>query len=84
MKLEFVLYSTDSCHLCDLAKALIVEHAQNLPIQIMEQDIAFDEALVSSYGDKIPVLKSEQSQQELCWPFDSTKLISWLKKELEK
>lgn len=84
MTLEFVLYSTDSCHLCELAKALIVEHAHNLPIQVIEQDIAFDETLVSLYGNKIPVLKSEQSQQELCWPFDENKLLDWLEKELNK
>ncbi|WP_199479253.1 glutaredoxin family protein [Vibrio harveyi] len=68
------LYSTEGCHLCEMAFDLVSQ------IGIAEQthivDIAFDDALFSRYGVTIPVLKYQDS--ELNWPFDFEKLTHWL------
>ncbi|BBB29232.1 conserved hypothetical protein [Neptunomonas japonica JAMM 1380] len=37
-------------------------------------DIAYDDALLESYGERIPVLKNEGTQAELSWPFDAEQL----------
>ncbi|MFZ3467051.1 glutaredoxin family protein [Vibrio harveyi] len=68
------LYSTEGCHLCEMAFDLVSQ------IGLAEQthivDIAFDDALFSHYGVTIPVLKYQDS--ELNWPFDLEKLKHWL------
>ena len=68
------LYSTEGCHLCEMAFDLVSQ------IGLAEQthivDIAFDDALFSRYGVTIPVLKYQDS--ELNWPFDLEQLIHWL------
>lgn len=82
MKLKLVLYSTDCCHLCDIAKELLINNAQHLPVEIAEQDIAFSDELMSKYGTIIPVLKNEANKDELCWPFNEQKLTFWLNSQL--
>lgn len=82
MRLKLVLYSTDCCHLCDIAKELLINTAQHLPVEIAEQDIAFSEELLGTYGLKIPVLENEITKEQLCWPFDEQKLVSWLSSQL--
>ncbi|MET2849538.1 glutaredoxin family protein [Vibrio owensii] len=68
------LYSTEGCHLCEMAFDLVVQ------IGLAEQthivDIAFDDVLFSRYGVTIPVLKYQDS--ELNWPFDLEQLTHWL------
>jgi len=59
------LLSTDGCHLCDDAKALLEEFSISYELV----DIIEDEALVAHYGDKIPVLMAEGAEQALFWPF---------------
>lgn len=68
------LYSTEGCHLCEMAFDLVGQ------IGLAEQthivDIAFDDILFSRYGVTIPVLKYQDS--ELNWPFDLEQLTHWL------
>ncbi|NVD06637.1 glutaredoxin family protein [Vibrio sp. JPW-9-11-11] len=68
------LYSTEGCHLCEMALAL----TQQLHIldQVEIIDIAFDDELLSRYGVTIPVLRYQGN--ELNWPFDLEQLQVWL------
>lgn len=68
-----VLYSTEGCHLCEQALAMLT----SLRVEVNVQDIAFDEQLFSRYGVTIPVLRYDEN--ELFWPFDNEILIIWLK-----
>ena len=68
------LYSTEGCHLCEMAFALTQQ--LNISTQIELVDIAFDDELFSRYGVTIPVLNYQG--KELNWPFDLEQLQVWL------
>ncbi len=70
-----ILYSTEGCHLCEMAFALLGQ--VGLTEQTDVVDIAFDDELFSRYGVTIPVLAYQQ--HELFWPFDLQQLQQWLK-----
>ncbi|CAM3067384.1 glutaredoxin family protein [Vibrio mytili] len=69
-----ILYSTEGCHLCEMAFALVENVGLAKQTDIV--DIAFDNDLFSRYGVTIPVLKYQES--ELNWPFDLEQLTNWL------
>ncbi|MBO0211899.1 glutaredoxin family protein [Vibrio sp. Vb2880] len=68
------LYSTEGCHLCEMAYDLLKQVQLTQQVNIV--DIAFDDALFSRYGVTIPVLSYQNS--ELNWPFDINELTQWL------
>ncbi|WP_428772504.1 glutaredoxin family protein [Vibrio sp.] len=68
------LYSTEGCHLCEMAQALL--QSANVEQQIEVVDIAFDDELFERYGVTIPVLNFQGA--ELNWPFDLQQLQQWL------
>lgn len=70
-----ILYSTEGCHLCEMAQQLIEQARIDGPVRSV--DIAFDDSLFSRYGVTIPVLRFQDS--ELGWPFDFQELLQWLK-----
>ncbi|YCO05161.1 glutaredoxin family protein [Vibrio sp. VNB-15] len=70
----FTLYSTEGCHLCEMAYDLMGQAGLAEHTNIV--DIAFDDELFSRYGVTIPVLKYQNS--ELNWPFDLEQLKNWL------
>ncbi len=76
------LYSTEGCHLCEMAFELTEQ--LNISQQVQVVDIAFDDELFSRYGVTIPVLKYESSDgdisAELNWPFGLLELNDWLRK----
>lgn len=76
------LYSTEECHLCEMAFQLTEQ--LNISHHVNVIDIAFDDELFSRYGVTIPVLKFESSDlsqsSELNWPFGLLELNDWLKK----
>jgi len=76
------LYSTEGCHLCEMAFQLTEQ--LNISHHVNAVDIAFDDELFSRYGVTIPVLKFESSDgsqsSELNWPFGLLELNDWLKK----
>ncbi|GGA92207.1 MULTISPECIES: glutaredoxin family protein [Agarivorans] len=74
--MTWILYSTDGCHLCEDAKALILANP-NIT-ELHEQDIIEDDALVDEYRYSIPVLCHEPSQQRLNWPFDASQLKQFI------
>lgn len=73
------LFSTDSCHLCELAQAVLLDvSAQCQDLEVYLEDIGESEEAVERYGLRIPVLRHDDSGQELDWPFDTTGCLSWL------
>lgn len=62
------LLGTPGCHLCDLAEALLQQVAAARPVHWQYEDIALDEALITRWGERIPVLLDNQGGV-LCWPF---------------
>ncbi len=64
--LKLFLYGTTFCHLCEQAGALI----QAVGVEAEHIDIAEDDALLEKYGVRIPVVKREDTGEELGWPFD--------------
>ncbi len=63
-----VLLGTRGCHLCDQAEALLRQASAARSLHWEYRDIALDEALVSRYGERIPVLLLPDGR-ELGWPF---------------
>jgi len=68
------LYSTEGCHLCEMALTLLQQAQLEHKVEIV--DIAFDDDLFSRYGVTIPVVSYQGS--ELNWPFDFEELTQWL------
>ncbi len=71
-----ILYSTEGCHLCEEAYALLTQIGVSDNVNIV--DIAFNDTLFSRYGVTIPVLKIEHIDDTLNWPFDLVSLKKWL------
>ncbi len=75
-----VLYSTLGCHLCDEAIAIIhplLKQDETCTVV----DIAEEDALVESYGTRIPVVKHERSGGEIGWPFTADEFVVWLEQQ---
>lgn len=66
----FVLYSTEHCHLCELAEQVLVHTLDANKHQVEVEDIANSDLLLARYGIRIPVLVDLHSKAELQWPFD--------------
>ncbi|WP_193249998.1 glutaredoxin family protein [Vibrio navarrensis] len=69
-----ILYSTQGCHLCEMALELANQAGIGDKLEIV--DIAFDDGLFSRYGVTIPVLHYQGA--EINWPFDLKELTQWL------
>ncbi len=72
------LYSTLGCHLCELAKEIVIPLLDPDSIQLEEIEISESDELVERYGVRIPVLKSPNHPDELGWPFDSVQAAEFL------
>lgn len=64
--MKLVLYGTTYCHLCEQAEAIL----QVVGVEAEHIDIAEDDALLETYGTRIPVVGREDTGAELGWPFD--------------
>jgi hypothetical protein len=71
-----ILYFQEDCHLCDEAEGLM--HTLGLAESYQKVDIETDLELLKQYGIHVPVLKREDTQQELFWPFDQADLDTFL------
>lgn len=76
--MALVLLSTQACHLCEQAQALLMHFQNMLKTDLFLEDIAESEAQVERYGLRIPVLLHEESGDELDWPFDLEQAQQWL------
>ncbi len=70
---QVILYSTDGCHLCELAQAQL--DSNNTHYKIV--DIIDDVDLVNRYGTRIPVVLNKDNK-ELGWPFELNELQQFL------
>lgn len=75
MQPGLILYSTWGCHLCEQAEQLLLD--AGLAGQFQLVDIVDDESAFARYRLMIPVLCL--GDKELCWPFDTDRLTTWLK-----
>ncbi len=73
---ELILYYQPECHLCDEAEAVL--HAAGLAETYLKVDIETDLELLKRYGISVPVLKRDDNQKELFWPFDQLGLKAFL------
>jgi predicted DCC family thiol-disulfide oxidoreductase YuxK len=73
---QLILYYTSDCHLCDEAEGLL--HAAGLGESYQKVEIVDDPDLLETYGVHIPVLKRNDNQRELFWPFDALALAEFV------
>ncbi len=76
---RLILYYQPDCHLCDEAESLM--QMAGLGESYEKVDIETDLELLKSYGIHVPVLKREDNNEELFWPFDQTGLVVFLGSE---
>ena len=74
--LTVIFYTTDDCHLCEEAAALLKKLSSLRQINIEPIDISASESLIHLYGIRIPVVKNMQSGKELGWPFEMSDLLN--------
>ncbi len=75
-----ILYGTDYCHLCDQAEALLRELAVE-QYRLEKIDISEDDQLMERYALRIPVVRLENKERDLGWPFDYLSLLQYLHDE---
>jgi hypothetical protein len=72
--MELILYSTDNCSLCDEALELIFSMPELAGHSVRVVDVALDEQLLDTFGERLPVLEfqtGDSAERLLDWPFDS-------------
>lgn len=55
--MRVVLYSRPGCHLCELARDVLLAEREITPFAFEEIDIDADDDLVRDYGIRIPVVE---------------------------
>jgi glutaredoxin-like protein DUF836 len=73
--MRLILYQRDDCHLCDLALDVL---AQARVPDFTSVFIDDDADLEARYGELVPVLRDQESERELNWPFDAQAVAGWL------
>ncbi|MBU6199768.1 MAG: glutaredoxin family protein [Xanthomonadaceae bacterium] len=73
--MRLTLYQRDDCRLCDLA---LDELARARAPEFASVFIDGDAALEARYGERVPILREDESGRELGWPFDAQALRAWL------
>ena len=71
---QIIIYTTAGCHLCDIAKELLVKANDKISFNIIDMEISNDDSLISLYGKTIPVIEFEKGKQ-LNWPFKLKDII---------
>lgn len=66
--IALTLYGTEGCHLCEQATEQLKLLVHSMPIVWEACDIALDGALMSQFGDAIPVLQFPDNTV-LRWPY---------------
>jgi hypothetical protein len=73
--MHLVLYQRDDCHLCDLALDVLAQaHVPDFTSVFIDDDAD----LKARYGERVPVLRDQESARELNWPFDAQAVAGWL------
>lgn len=72
------LYTTEGCHLCELALSLIAQVNLSAALTVDEIEIGDDESLSERYGIRIPVLAFDNGI-ELNWPFTAEQILETMR-----
>jgi hypothetical protein len=71
---RYILYQRDDCHLCEQAIDLLARARMPEPESVFIDD---DPGLEARYGQRVPVLRRADADDELDWPFDLAALRAW-------
>lgn len=81
---QLILFTTDGCHLCEQAIGMFFYAKQQQliddDVELKMEDIVNDTSLTQRYGERIPVIRSLSTEQELGWPFELDDMVTWIKK----
>jgi len=72
-----VLYTREACHLCEDARAVVVQVCEGTGARWREVDIDSAPALRDKYGEYVPVLEVDGVQQGF-WRVDGARLARLL------
>ena len=75
---ELKFFTTQGCHLCEQAEEILLALQKECTFELEVIDIAADKELVERYGLSIPVLLNAAAGEELYWPFNADKIVSFL------
>jgi len=78
MNVLFHLYSSEGCHLCEQAIAIIgnvIPDHQISIVDIIDANIEGEQDLVELYGVHIPVLERLSDNTKLFWPFEQSQVV---------
>lgn len=73
--MRLTLYQRDDCRLCDLALDVL---AQARVPDFSSVFIDVDAKLEVRYGERVPVLREDESGRELNWPFDADAVMRFI------
>jgi hypothetical protein len=73
--MHLTLYQRDDCHLCDLALEVLAQARAPAFDSVFVED---DAQLEQRYGERVPVLREEESGAEIGWPFDAQAIAGFL------
>lgn len=77
---NILLYTTEACHLCELALEQMEQSRNYENCSITEIDIASDVELLRQFATKVPLVSVSGSNNYLFWPFDHYQFTQWLEK----
>ncbi|MBR9912663.1 MAG: glutaredoxin family protein [Gammaproteobacteria bacterium] len=72
------LYTTLGCHLCEQAKTVMWPVLEHYGYRLQEIEIANDDEMVERYGIRIPVVRRDDCERDLGWPFSAEQLAAYL------
>ena len=70
---RLTLLGKPGCHLCDDARAIVLEVAGERGLEVEERNILDDEALLGQYAEEIPVLLIDDRVHAI-WRIDPARL----------
>lgn len=73
--MKLALYQRDDCRLCDAALDVLAEAGAPDFASVW---IDGEGGLEARYGERVPVLRDEDSGRELAWPFDAAAVAAFL------
>lgn len=73
--MRLILFQRDDCHLCDLALDVLAQaNAPEFDSVFVDDDVQ----LANRYGERVPVLRDEDSGAEIDWPFDAAAVARFI------
>lgn len=76
--LKLILFSGSECALCDIAKTMLMAATNQSPVDLTVIDVKAQREYFHQYGARIPVLKRQDNNSELAWPFEFADLEQFL------